>query len=768
MMRGNNKFLIGVLLFVLAVTILFFSSFFMTSCTVEDGETPTSQTDSNVGTTESQSKQPADIQNEEKGSKVNSGAVVSTRVSNFKYSVEIPTHAVNVPKYEVEKGLANVNLGKLGEEIGNYQENYSNHPMELLERNYFYIEASYPETQVYKLYSDNSERALSSFITTDSVLHTYARIFESILENVEEKFLIEEAANMTNNMLKYSISAYSSVKDTEFEAAAKKNMAFFAVASALLGNKESVMQMIPEELKSIVQSELELIDEQGGIIDSPILSMNHEEPMQEDYSQYKPRSHYTNTEELKRYFKAMMWYGRASFSKKSDDDMRSVILMTVGKNSEGINQYWNDIYSITEFFVGSSDDVSMDESTKVLIDVLGENFSLETAINEENAGKLITALKETRAPKINSMIVEVNPEDNPNYEEDRAKDINTIRFMGQRYILDGEIIQNLIYSKVLKNPAGEKRQLPKSIDVAAAFGSDLATDLLENAGDFEFENYPENMQKMKDLVSGIDEGTWESNLYYGWLSSLKTVIDKTPEGYPAFMTTDAWMKKKLNTFLGNYTELKHNTVLYAKQPYADCEGACMLPEEIEMPKGYVEPEVELYAKCAGLARATREGLEDMELIFHQDKMGLQKFEEVCSRLAEISVKELEGTVLDTEDYEFIDGYGDALWEIFDRCIIDYDADEEYNAAIVTDIATDPEHERVLHEGNTGFDTIYVIVPVEGEPTLTKGLVYSNREFETGLDRMTDEEWRENIWKYTKLYPRHKWLDDVTVQTYSRD
>ena len=32
-----------------------------------------------------------------------------------------------------------------------------------------------------------------------------------------------------------------------------------------------------------------------------------------DFSQFEPRGHYTNTEQLKRYFRAMMWLGRIDF-----------------------------------------------------------------------------------------------------------------------------------------------------------------------------------------------------------------------------------------------------------------------------------------------------------------------------------------------------------------------------------------------------------------------------------------------------------------------
>ena len=35
------------------------------------------------------------------------------------------------------------------------------------------------------------------------------------------------------------------------------------------------------------------------------------------------------------------------------------------------------------------------------------------------------------------------------------------------------------------------------------------------------------------------------------------------------MQSDAWLDKQLNTSLGSWTELKHDTILYAKQAYAE-------------------------------------------------------------------------------------------------------------------------------------------------------------------------------------------------------
>ncbi len=48
----------------------------------------------------------------------------------------------------------------------------------------------------------------------------------------------------------------------------------------------------------------------------------------EDYRQYNPRGHYTRSEDLKMYFKAMMWYGRLTFRLNDDFETRRALLLT--------------------------------------------------------------------------------------------------------------------------------------------------------------------------------------------------------------------------------------------------------------------------------------------------------------------------------------------------------------------------------------------------------------------------------------------------------
>jgi hypothetical protein len=107
-----------------------------------------------------------------------------------------------------------------------------------------------------------------------------------------------------------------------------------------------------------------------------------------------------------------------------------------------------------------------------------------------------------------------------------------------------------------------------------------------------------------ELLKKFDGETRTQNLYWSWLYTLDALIGEKGEGYPSFMHSKAWLHKELNTFLSSWTELKHDTILYAKQIYAEMGGGMAGVDD----RGYVEPNPKLYARLAALVNMTREGL----------------------------------------------------------------------------------------------------------------------------------------------------------------
>ncbi|MBP5792523.1 MAG: DUF3160 domain-containing protein, partial [Spirochaetaceae bacterium] len=57
--------------------------------------------------------------------------------------------------------------------------------------------------------------------------------------------------------------------------------------------------------------------------DSSVFEFSDGVKYTEDYSQYKPRGHYTKNERLKAYFRTMMWFGRINFCLADPDSLKA-------------------------------------------------------------------------------------------------------------------------------------------------------------------------------------------------------------------------------------------------------------------------------------------------------------------------------------------------------------------------------------------------------------------------------------------------------------
>jgi len=208
------------------------------------------------------------------------------------------------------------------------------------------------------------------------------------------------------------------------------------------------------------------------------------------------------------------------------------------------------------------------------------------------------------------------------------------------------------------------------------------------------------------------------------------------------MRNQAFSRKELSTYLASFTELKHDSVLYAKQVYAEMGGG----DSGEDDRGYVEPNPELYARLAALTAMTREGLESRGLIGDEDKENLKRLENLALSLKTISLKELANQNLSSAEYELIRSYGGQLEHFWLEALRDQGVKSRSQldanpAALIADVATSPPN-TVLEEGSGFVHTIYAVVPVAGSLRIAKGAVYSYYEFPwPAADRLTDLKWQ---------------------------
>lgn len=612
-------------------------------------------------------------------------------------------------------------------------------------------------TEFFEIYENNRYELVPNFVTVDSLMHTYHLYFAYLLKNIEKSYLSDSVAALGRRMLDDSIAQYEQLKGSEWESAARRNVAFFTVGAKLLDDSTVVNGDVAE----IVAYELDKISKAESIAESQITSEF------EDYSQYIPRGYYEGDEQLERYFRAMMWYGRIHFKQKEEDMDRSALLITKTLTDDAeAYRLWESVYAVTSFFAGASDDLGVCEYAPMMQKAYGESFAVDAlAGNAEGFLQFHDATANLPAPQVNSIPI----------EEGEENVIPGFRFMGQRFTIDAAVMQRLIYQNVGRNSVGEKRMLPDTLDVAAALGSDAALAILQEKGVAGYEGYMENMQKLREGLAKDNPALWSASLYAGWLNTLRPLLEVKGEGYPVFMQNEEWTKKNLECFAGSYAELKHDTILYAKQVIAEMGGG--MDEEPD-DRGYVEPEPVVYERFAALSRQTAEGLKKYEMLSASDEENLSRLCVMAEQLLTISNKELQDEVLTDEEYEFIRSYGGSIEHFWYEAVKDiadgeYFAAPEYPAAIIADIATDPENGLALEVATGNPSEIYVVVKVDGKIKAARGSVYSFYQFPwPSGDRLTDTKWRQMMGiqvdengerNYDKRVPRPDWTESYRYQ-----
>jgi len=643
-----------------------------------------------------------------------------------------------LPVYAVEPGLANV------DNRGDFE--LSPAAEKLLVQNGFVVTPAW-NREFFPLYEQNRYKLIANFVTTDAVLHNYHLMFDHLLERLEKDKLAAELKALTAAMLQRSAETQAELAGTAWAGAARRALGFFAVAARLLDPRAET----PAAVRTEVDAELALIAGHAGIEPSPLMNIGQPPDAAptdlylEDYSQYVPRGHYDKSDDLKAYFRTMMWFGRLNFRFKNDDEARSAALLVLALKDDAVRRGWDAIYEPTAFFVGKSDDIDFYSLRGVVDEVYGAAAIPGTlAADQAKFAVYLERLKTLPPPQLNSM-----PIFDERFSPDREKEIKGFRFMGQRFTMDASVFQRLIYREVKEDPSGRLRYLPQGLDIPAAMGSAEALSLLTEAGETGYRGYPENLAKLRQYLAGLPTATWTQNLYWGWLYALLPLTEARGPGYPSFMANQAWARKSLNAYLGSWTELKHDTILYAKQVYAELGGG---PDDIPKrdDRGYVEPEAVLYARLAALARLTSAGLRARGLLDDAEAGNLDRMETLARSLASISEKELSGAPLSADDYELIRTFGGQLehmWLAINAADLEKQQISRENfldqnpSAVVADVATDPNGQ-VLEEGTGAVWEIYAVVPVEGRLKIAKGGVYSHYEFPWPLsDRLTDAKWR---------------------------
>ncbi len=580
------------------------------------------------------------------------------------------------------------------------------------------------------------DRDLPLLFTTDALLHTLYLSYDKMLAEMEEKRFIPLLASILEKAYDHAQREYG--QDTSgqdvIDLLGTARRLLHPQLSAIAGNAATTAHLI--DIDALTPKRVKLWGRDTLV----------------DFSQFKPRGHYTASFPLQSYFKAMMWLSRAdiAFDLRAKPKQnaaahtrmkRAAIILWDCLLQSGAYAGWLEIDRSIEYMVGNSDGLSPKNMALVL-----------QAMGITDASTLLAKFPEARfdsamtAGRFGAQAI--LSQQKTFAAGDTDTDLSPIfSFMPQRFILDAFTFSQLVH------PVSQGVAWPSPLQVAFTLGDNSAL------GDMQGTGAAINgvLGAQRSLYDGISEAGWQTNLYTGWLGFLRKLngAEENAKVAPVFRSK-GWRLKMRNTQLASWAQLRHNTLLYAKQSYT---GTVVC----DFPKAYVEPYPAFFAAVAAYAANGERLFRDqapMVAYFANLRLNAGKLEAIAARSA-------QGQGPDSTQAKWLrsaltyrsETAGCAQVKVYDGWFLDLiygstrkDIDRDDEAAIA-DIHTKPSTDElgpqgVLHVGTGPIRMAAVAIQGDSCATVYAAPVLSFYESlrVNKLDRMTDEEWKVELGK----------------------
>ncbi len=607
------------------------------------------------------------------------------------------------------------------------------------------------------LYADD----LPLFVSADSILYALHRSYDGTLKSLEVSSLMPALESLLASMQgRLDQSALEGTLETDIDL-------FLTVGRSLLAGEVAAPN--DPEIASEVKTLFDKCTAASGAANITLFGTKRIV----DFSQCKPRGHYTDSPELERYFRAMMWFGRTDFRLiETQEDgsqlfhrrqleaalaLRELLTPALLESQQAIE-------GVITAFVGEHDSMTLPQVDQ-LKDALGiGSVSGLADFSDEQLAKAIVE-KGYGTQRIASHYV---------LNGIGAKTLplsSSFTFFGQRYVIDSHVFSNVVYDRA--GGGAVKRMMPDPLDAAyAALGNDQAGMLL--APQLEQYAYAPDLASMRVLVDSESEGFWSQNLYNSWLGALRSLspasaqVETEEAPLPSVARTEAWGRRLLNTQLASWAELRHDTILYAKQSYTGGISC-------EFPDAYVEPYPELFERIQAYAEHAVNVLETLPFSAPEGAVEhYGHFSSVAGILEEMAEHQRTGTPHSEAAMQFINeavhvqevcggAYADGWYsKLF------YNANPTEYEPTIADVHTQPTDEngaevgRVLHVGTGNARLMVVTFDTCSGPRAYAGLASSYYELVTeNFERLSDPDWETRLGEGPQ--PTPAWQDAILAK-----
>lgn len=512
--------------------------------------------------------------------------------------------------------------------------NLSENQKEAIRKNGFVILPALNKSQGFgEIYAKVFKNDLPVFVTSDMILDAIYKSYDKLFANIETATLIPQMDSILQKTLTYAEDLKEQKQGEIWSQSLNDLIIYLHTARTLL--KGGIYQLNDFSLQSKVDSILTVISKEQL---SPIDFWGEKRTI--DFSQFKPRGHYEpllfdRDSLLSKYFKCMMWLGRAdcAFNLDSLRQVRDFILLHHCIKQAGSLAQLATFNNIISDFVGDIDGLAPEALETVFISMSNKPSIDSLILNERTLQRFKITLAEKGFG--NQFILSQALWKDPGNTRPEIPKIGQLS--GQRFILDSYLLGHTVEWYV------KDRNKPYLEEVAFCLGNNEALTVLEN----EISTYTTSIGDYLPLHARLGAGrvlfdnypTWNKNLYTIWLDALRELSKQLPSTTPDLMRSHSWMHKQMNTQLVSWAQLRHNTLLYAKQSNTGV-ALCFYPD------GYVEPYPEFYKKVGLL-------MEKMQKYFPQDKFYFDNWKRVTDTLALIASIELEGKAIPKSSLDFL-------------------------------------------------------------------------------------------------------------------
>jgi hypothetical protein len=631
----------------------------------------------------------------------------------------------------------------------------------------------------------NSPRAWSRktpvFVTTDLAAHAQHLMFDRTLQYLEETFFLPRLKALNEAFLADLKAREPKAED--YRETMDKAILYFQVAQALLELAPDRVEVVREKYDPVtvtynekdenavlasypaeVREEIAKMDKAEGFADSSVFAFKDGAKSREDYSQYKPRGHYAKNGALSAYFRAMMWFGRIHFliaqsgptplpsknGQSSDSSsltlaMEPIALLVTDlvKGDDALYKSWSDLFDPITALIGLSDDLSFKDVLPLWKDQkVGEGeFGSWASDREKLLAFMKLAHEKLRPPAISGSSVWWGPSEG----SDRQPPLGW-RLFGQRFTYDSAIHQQVSPPRLMS------RDMVRGLDIMKAFGSRTADLLLQKSDYPQMDGLEDRLDRLQKEFDSYDAAFWEQTYYNDVLYQVKAQAQFEPGAGFYFTETPAWGTKAMLASHGTWSELRHDTILYSKQNYAERAGdgdfaPTFRTEEIPDPVHYLEPNLPFWQGSAIAVQKLMKTLDAYGMLDEESSNGFGRLQELYAKAADIALAESQDKAVSKKDVEWI---ATIPAELATMVLIhtgmggSIDDVDQLRMGLIADVYTNAEQGLVLETGVGIPYRIYVALnDGQGGKRIAVGYSFSYYEFAQPMgDRMTDEAWKK--------------------------